>query len=70
VSLSLYVLTVAEKERALSVYTPYLDSVNVGQSITCSMTDENNWVSEGHRRRNWPECRSLVQSTGRYHTHL
>jgi len=43
--------------------------MNVRQSITSSVTDEYNGVSEGHCRWNGSERRTFVQSTGRYHTH-
>jgi len=48
----------------------HLDGVDVWQSITGPVTDENDWVSEGDCRWNRSKCRALVQSTRCYHTHL
>jgi len=57
-------------ERGTEESAAYLDSVNVRQSIACSVANEYNRVGEGHRRRNGSERRTLVQSTGSYHAHL
>jgi len=48
----------------------YLDGVNIEQQVAGPVTDQHNWVGEGHCGWNRSEHGTFVQSTGRYYTHL
>ena len=50
--------------------TTHLDGVDVEQRVAGAVADEDDWISEGHRRWNRSEHATLVQPARRYHTHL